>query len=203
MQKITTKDSRIIFMVICAVYALVSIPSTLAAPESAPLASAEKSFAERSNERSIEDPDRSEPHVGALGGVSGLPNNQAGALFGVDVGFQFKLPVSFGVSFGVAGAGMDQSRSTLLGKVAYNFAGNIPIIKYSYAGLDFGWIHDSLRLAGNTAATQDYFGVGPAIGFDQPLSRHLTVGAEGKYLFNFERNTANNLAVMAAVKYWL
>lgn len=163
----------------------------------------ERSFQERRNENTYDTFSRGQPHIGAIGGISGLPGDNTGGLLGVDVGFQAVDAISLGANFAMAGMAQDYERMTLFGKAAYNFSGDLPVIRYSFLGANVGWIRDSVEIFPGFEATDNYLGVGPVFGFDQPFSRYWTGGLEAKYIFNFEDETPNSLVVLAAVKYWL
>lgn len=186
--------------------ALVSYPLTsLAAERPAKMNPAERSFQERNTQN---DPnqqfDQFQPHIGLLGGASEVPGEKVGGLAGIDLGMQVMAPFSVGVNFAVAGALQDQSRTSLLGKLAYNVGGTVPVIRYSFIGANLGLVRDSVEIAGtDDSVTNSYFGVGPVVGFDQPIHRFWTVGAEAKYLANFVDFVPNSFAAMAAVKYWM
>jgi hypothetical protein len=185
-------------LVIAAWFAIIPVRADTGA-----LTPQETSFRERNSEDSDEHFLTGRPHVGALGGFSTLPDGKTGGVMGVDVGFQPYSPLSAGINFAVAGPLQDSRRMTLMAKGAYNFGGTLPIIRYSYAGINLGWIHDSSPSFADLARTHDYFAFGPTIGFDQPFHRLWTIGAEGKIHSSFESDTPSSLVILGTLKYWL
>lgn len=143
------------------------------------------------------------PHVAALGGFADTPRDNTNGLVGVDVGFQPVVPISLGASYSVAGPGSDDMRSMLLGHVDYNFGGTIPIIRYSYIGAAAGWVRDRTDFGGGLEAVDNYPGVGPQAGFDQPIADYWTVGAQARYLFDTENSSTHIFSLAGVVKYWL
>lgn len=193
------------FIVAVAACATLSAGAMFEAKAQQVLPEAEQKFSTRHEDVSRRDLEQVVPHIGLLGGVSEVPNDNAGGLVGVDVGIQPAPPFSVGLNFAVAGPTQDETRTMLMSKGAFNFGGNVPIIKYSYVGLNLGWIRDSVEITEDVKATNNYFALGPVIGFDQPVATHWTVGAEGKYLGNFEDDTQENdsMLLQFALKYWM
>lgn len=137
-------------------------------------------------------------HIGVVGGVVNT-NNSSGndADYGLDIGYQPFVPYSLGLeaTFSKSDdtAGNDEDRTSLLAKGTYNFGGDTPVIRNSYAGVALGTIlrPDNSYLAG-----------GPMVGFDIPVAdRKWTLGANAKYLF-VDGVEPDATVVNAAVKYW-
>lgn len=173
-----------------------------AATDDAPRTPAEASFADKRADGLNDPVRRALPHVGLLGGVSDIPGDQAGGLVGVDVGYQPVSPISLGANFSVAGPTQNESRMMLLGKAAYNLGGDLPVIRYSYIGGQAGWVRDSIEITDALTFSEDYFAIGPTVGFDQPVASEWTLGAEARYLMNFTDVADNTFAAAAMVKYW-
>lgn len=143
------------------------------------------------------------PSVGVFGGYSELPAGEAGGLIGAELGYKPTGGVQVGVSGGFAGITQDYKRTTVLGKAAVSFGGDVPILRTMYFGATGGWVKDTVDLIGDLSVSDDYWAVGPVIGFDEPIDRSWTIGAEARYLANFEdRDIENSFSVAGALKYW-
>lgn len=130
----------------------------------------------------------SQPHAGLLVGYND-PNegDNTGAL-GVDVGYQPYIPFGLGFEFTNT-----DNRSLVLGKLSYNFGGELPIIHNSFVGM----------AAGQDGST---FVIGPLVGFDIPIASQspdsrFTLGGAAKYLFS-DNSNAEALSFNGNMKYW-
>lgn len=136
-------------------------------------------------------------HIGVVGGVVNT-NNSSGndADYGLDIGYQPFIPFGAGLEATYSKSdntnGQDEDRTSLLLKGTYNFGGDTPVIRNSYAGVALGSIlrPDNSYLAG-----------GPIVGFDIPVEQKWTLGANAKYLF-VDGIEPDATVVNAAVKYW-
>lgn len=143
------------------------------------------------------------PHLGLIvGGVVPEGNYRSTANYGVDFGFQPYIPFSFGLEANFAklenkDTDETQDRTLILARGAYNFGGDIPVIKDSY--LAFG--------AGTQIIDGDaLLAMSPMLGFDIPLNREkrsemFSVGASAKYVV-IEGSQPDTLQVNGALKYW-
>lgn len=146
------------------------------------------------------------PHFGILAGVSTPEGSfDTGAEYGIDVGFQPVIPFSLGIEFNQANydadAGDDFSRSSFLLKGAYNFGGNIVVLKDSYIGLGAGLLVEDVG-----PATTTYGGLMPNLGFDIPTFQikedWVSLGANARYLITGSENAPDVFAVNGVLKYW-
>lgn len=119
---------------------------------------------------------------------------------GVEIGYQPYIPFGLGAELFTtqidADRGGDDQRTALLAKGSYNFGGETPVIRYSWAGIGAGPVYaDGLWEVG----------LAPQVGFDVPVTKinnqDLTLGGNAKYLIT---STSSPDAFMAnfAVKYW-
>ena len=143
------------------------------------------------------------PHIGVIAGVASPEGSYENApLLGLNAGYQPYIPFSLGLlvtrsTNRIKGAGDDLERTTVLAQVAYNFGGNIDVIKNSWVGVGAGPI---FRRDGTDT------GIAPALGFDIPIqyeanNRNVTLGASAQYLIvNSGASDAFNLN--GVIKYW-
>jgi hypothetical protein len=144
--------------------------------------------------------DQYRPHVGLMAGVATPEGDfRAGPEYGVDVGFQPIIPFSLGAELTVAhnraDSGDTLNRTILMAHAAYNFGGDIIVLRDSYVGLGLGPV---FRSDGTDVATA------PMVGFDIPVladaNNIWSVGAQAKLLaVSGGNNDATTLAAM--VKY--
>ncbi len=140
-------------------------------------------------------------HAGANIGVNS-PEGSYGSTpnIGVDVGYQPWIPYGVGAELFTSNinpdSGTSNQRTALLGRGTYNFGGELPVLRHSYAGLGLGPV-----LTGSTWEV----GVAPQLGFDIPLElateRDLSVGFHLKYLVTTSP-TPDALLTNFAMKYW-
>jgi hypothetical protein len=145
------------------------------------------------------------PSLGINAGIASPESSRkSGAAYGIEYGFQPIIPFSSAVELsGFVSEHQNNSptltRTKLMYKAAYNFAGDIPFIKYSYAGLQVGPVFDNVN---NKLDTE--LGVAPQLGFDIPvgnLDSHYTLGANANYMFvGGPHNDA--FALNGVAKYW-
>lgn len=141
-------------------------------------------------------------HVGLVFGV-GSPEGdyETAPEYGVDVGLQPITPLSLGAELTFSKNDNDAKtddlqRTTLLFKGAYNFGGDIPVIKDSYIGLGVGPVFK-----------EDETGIAsaPIIGFDIPLKNvdhyFLSLGASARYLV-VSGSDPDTFSANAVIKYW-
>ncbi len=141
------------------------------------------------------------PHLGLVAGTSTPEgSNKTGSEFAIDAGYQAYVPFSVGFeisrnSYENENTGMEY-RDNLMAKAAYNFGGNIPVIKNSYIGVGAGI--SMIENVGHLVSS-------PLLGFDIPVTRAqenpLSLGALAKYLV-YEGTNPDSLTVAAVVKYW-
>jgi hypothetical protein len=136
-------------------------------------------------------------HIGIVGGVVNTNNSSGNDTdYGLDIGYQPFVPYGLGLEATYSQSddtnGTNEDRTSLLAKGTYNFGGETPVIKNSYAGVALGSI---LR------PDNSYFAGGPILGFDIPVERKWTLGANAKYLF-IDGTEPDATVVNAAVKYW-
>lgn len=136
---------------------------------------------------------RSKPSVGLIFGTMEVPGNQAAGMMEVDASFELMQPISLGLSYALAGAGAEHTRGALLGKLAYNFRGYTPILRYAWLGINAGWVHDEGKHSGAIA---------PVLGFDQPLQRHWSVGVQSRYLLTLADGSEDAFSIGGVLKYW-
>lgn len=138
-------------------------------------------------------------HMGLTAGVNS-PNGDAdsSAEYGVNVGFQPYIP--FGVGIEAMTAELDESnvqRTSVLARGTYNFGGDIPVLRNSYAGVTTG----PMFIDGDEVE----WSAGPLAGFDIPLtggktSDYLSLGLQAKYLYTTD--TQDSFSAGLALKYW-
>ncbi len=127
-------------------------------------------------------------HAGLLVGYNNPNDGDNSAGLGLDVGYQPYIP--FGLGFEITNT---DNRSIVLGKISYNFGGEIPFIHNSFVGM----------AAGKDEST---FVIGPLAGFDIPIASHgpdsrFTLGAGAKYLFS-DNSSTEALSFNGNMKYW-
>lgn len=183
------------------VIALASVATPVLAAEVN--AAAENKFTHRHSPAADNQFRAGQPHVAALGGFADVPRDNTGGLVGVDIGYEPLSPISVGANFSLAGPGADDTRMMLMGYADYNFGGDLPILRYSYLGVEAGWIRDTAQVTNDIELSDNYMGIGPRIGFDQPVAAFWTVGATARYLFNVEDSDSHTFALAGVVKYWL
>lgn len=140
-------------------------------------------------------------HVGAIGGTT-----DAGAgsdlEFGVDVGFQPYIPYGAGFELTKTDTG-ELSRTKALLRAAYNFGGELPVIRYSYLGVALGAVFDS-------HSDMDFNGTwlasGLLAGFDIPLletggEKTVSLGLQAQAV-NTEGSAPDSFSLNGQVKYW-
>jgi hypothetical protein len=122
--------------------------------------------------------------------------------WGVEYALQPVVPLTSAVQLngyasGAKGLSPTVTRTELLYKAAYNFVGDIPVVKYSYAGVALGPVFDNVR---NHLDTE--LGVAPLLGFDIPVGMsQYTLGANANYMFVGGPNN-DVFAVNGVAKYW-
>lgn len=157
--------------------------------------------------RALEQESELKPHLGFLLGLSNPEGAySSGTELGVTVGYQFYIPYSLGFELSTVGneASSDSAelrRTKVLAQLAYNFAGNIPVISKSYVGLGMGPMLESFR--GNDDVV---LGVMPIIGFDIPIGggkteNSFSLGANARYLIS-SSGLPNVFSTNVAAKYW-
>jgi hypothetical protein len=146
------------------------------------------------------------PHVGVIAGYSAPEGSyQSNVEYGLDFGFQPYVPFSLGAEvtqaqYDADGDGNDLLRTKALLKGAYNFGGNIPVIRESYVGLGVG---PMIERAGGSDVT--YMGLMPNLGFDIHLKNTMleaiSLGANARYLIS-NSDAPDVFALNGLVKYW-
>lgn len=164
-------------------------------------------FPKVNNER-LEGPAQ-KPHIGVTLGTMNPDNSYKSAFeYGIDAGFQPMLPIGFGLE--VSAVSTDRSegdrtqnlnRTSILPRVTYNLAGDIPVVRNSYLGLGAGAIFDAKSPNQGT-----HFGLAPLAGFDIPLVNEprrnfVSLGLGAKYLF-VSGPSPDSFSVNGLVKYW-
>lgn len=147
------------------------------------------------------------PHLGFLLGLSNPEGAYSSAAeIGITMGYQFYIPYSLGFELSSAGneASSDSAvlrRTKVLAQLAYNFAGNIPVLSKSYVGLGMGPMLESFR-----GDDEVVWGVMPVIGFDIPLGvgkteNSFSLGGNVRYLIS-SSGLPNVFSTNVAAKYW-
>lgn len=138
--------------------------------------------------------------AGVVSGVNSPKGPDASSTeFGVIVQYQPYTSMTAGVSANTTRLNTDNDvrQTNVLFRSAYNFGGDIPIIKSSFIGVGVGplFVSNRVRWAG-----------APIIGFDIPLAKktkdYLSLGLEAKYLFITNTDVPNLFASALALKYW-
>ena len=125
--------------------------------------------------------------------------------YAIGIGFQPIIPISIKAQYNYADYSEDSGRGRLLRNsllldLAYNFGGNIPLIKYSYVGFGIGAVFQ------DTDTDDDLLlGLKPQMGFDYPvediLDAPFSLGANVAMTF-VSSNSPDELNVSGVVKYW-
>ncbi len=147
------------------------------------------------------------PHLGFLLGLSNPEGAySSGAEIGITMGYQFYIPYSLGFELSSVGneASSDSAelrRTKVLAQLAYNFAGNIPVLSKSYVGFAMGPMLESFRGDDDVV-----WGVMPIVGFDIPLGggnteNDFTLGGNARYLIS-SSGLPNVFSTNVAAKYW-
>lgn len=146
------------------------------------------------------------PSIGVFGGMADPQTDRhTTGDYGVEAAFQPYIPISTGAELsgyvlGSQGASPTLTRTRLFAKAAYNFGGDIPLIRYSYVGAGIGPVFDNI---GNRIDTE--LGFAPMIGFDIPMSSeqsaHFSLGANANYLF-VGGAKSEVFALNGVAKYW-
>lgn len=150
----------------------------------------------------VEDVTETRPHIGIITGVADTARSYNPALnLGIDAGFQPYVPFSVGFELSHSANDTDSKVETLertkaLFRFSYNFGGSYPLIKSSYVGIAAGAIFENVDQTSNLRA-----GLSPIIGFDLPVARQWTVGANANYLL-VSGPQPDSWGVNGAVKYW-
>lgn len=145
------------------------------------------------------------PSVGLMLGMANAEGPFEGGLhYGVEASFQFHVPYSAIIE--LSGHTADRStsepgitRTKLLGKVMYNFAGTTPVIRYSYAGVGLGPVYDNV---GDVKRWN--VGLAPQIGFDIPLgdpASQFSLGANLAILL-VSGGAPSSTSAAGVAKYW-
>lgn len=151
--------------------------------------------------RPVQSQDELKAHISAfLGGNSPEGSSRTGTEYGIDVGFQPMIPFSAGVEINHNTYQNDnedtQDRYNLLLKGAYNFGGDIPVIKNSYVGVGAG-----VAMINSIG----YLVSAPMVGFDLPVTKvegkTLSLGALAKYTI-YEGDNPDSFSLSGVVKYW-
>lgn len=119
--------------------------------------------------------------------------------YGVIIGFQPIANVGAGIEANTTRLNTDNDvrQTNVLLRSAYNFGGDIPVLRSSFIGVGLGpvFISNRVRWAG-----------APLVGFDIPLSSkshdYLSLGLEAKYLFITDTDVPDLFASALALKYW-
>ncbi len=148
--------------------------------------------------------DRSEqrPHIGVIAGMASPEGSYYNApLLGLNVGYQPYIPFSLGLSVTrstnmIKGPGDDLERTTVLAQAAYNFGGNIDVVRNSWVGVAAGPI---FRRDGTDT------GIAPSLGFDIPIQQEadhdVTLGASAQYLI-VNSGAPDTFNLNGVIKYW-
>lgn len=146
------------------------------------------------------------PHVDIMLGLSNPEGSYSSSPeYGFAFGFQPYIPFGMGMSLTYSSNPSKYTdtrkidRTTVLVWGTYNFAGDIPVIKYSHVGVGTGPVI-------NQDAT--YFGLVPMVGFDIPVREwsgeylsYLSFGAQAKYTI-ISNNESDGFTVNGTMKYW-
>lgn len=147
--------------------------------------------------RPVEAKDQYKIHMGLTAGVNS-PNGDAESSpeVGLNVGFAPYIP--FGLGAEITTAELDDTdvqRTQVLARGTYNFGGDIPVLRYSYAGVGVGPMFVSDKVEWTIA---------PLAGFDIPLSNKtsdfISLGLSAKY--SYTTGTQDAFSAGAALKYW-
>lgn len=156
--------------------------------------------------RPVQSEEELKPHAAILAGVSNPEGSlDTGVEYGIDVGFQPFIPFGLGLEISQANynadAGDDFKRSSFLIKGAYNFAGDVVVLKDSYLGLAIGALVED-----SGPSTTTYGGFMPNLGFDIPTfmvnERWVSLGANARYMITGSDNSPDVFAVNGVLKYW-
>ncbi|MGZ3723574.1 MAG: hypothetical protein ACXVA9_11615 [Bdellovibrionales bacterium] len=154
--------------------------------------------------REVRTSDEAKPSLGLNVGYASTENSRTTLGWGLEAGFQPIVPFTSAILLGGytyqgSASAPTLTRTMLMYKAAYNFGGSIPVIKDSYAGVQFGPVFDNIN---NNYDIE--FGAAPVIGFDIPLSgemSHYSLGANANYLF--VGGSKNDVfALNGVAKYW-
>lgn len=148
------------------------------------------------------------PNFGALVGYTDAVNDgiSQDASFGLELGFRPIIPISLGAQWQYTPGSLDQpgpkvtfNTSNFLLKAAYNFGGDIPIIRNTYLGGKSGAVINTLE-----GSTKAKFAVGPVLGMDFPVDANekFSLGAELSYLGIIGDNTPDPYSALGAMRYW-
>ncbi len=146
------------------------------------------------------------PHFGILIGPS-IPNDNydTAAAYGIDVGLQPVVPIGVAMQFTrmssdrsiAPGFNEEVTQNRLLGKATYNFAGEIPVLRYSYAGIKAGPVFTKIGDSNHI-----FLGVAPVLGVDFPIDTRVTAGLDADYLFMTGSGNPNSFGINGSIKYW-
>jgi hypothetical protein len=145
------------------------------------------------------------PHFGLLTGVAN-PRQGFGAAvnYGLDFGIQPFIPFSVGFELSrykssvTLPEGEEKlARTKAMVRAAYNFGGDIPILRHTYLGLSTGPIFENR--AGNGSIR---LGLAPLAGFDVRVVPMWSAGLSANYLIVTGRDTPNAWNLNGALKYW-
>jgi hypothetical protein len=146
------------------------------------------------------------PSIALRSGVANPDLNTYGDGWNNGIELGFRPYINFGYAFELSGFASESdnddlpslTRTQLLAKGLFNFAGSTPVIQYSYIGAGLGPIWDNIE---NDVATA--IGFVPTIGFDIPIensNRGLMLGANANYLF-ITADRPESFALNGNIKY--
>lgn len=146
--------------------------------------------------------DQWKPHIGLVASsVHAEGSYDAGAGYGLEIGFQPYIPFGVGLEFTKSqNEGRKQlddlTQTMILARATYNFGGNNYFIRNSYAGLALGRVERS---------KEAFLATAPLVGFDLPIQEkahnYITLGASAKHLIT-EGSEPDSLLINGVVKYW-
>lgn len=153
-------------------------------------------------------PNETKAHIGAeLGYAEPGQNFDAGAEYGINVGFQPVIPFGLGAELTTFRAsedtGIGLQRTKLMINGTYNFGGPIAVLKNSYVGTGVGSVFDAMGGQHNV-----YLGINLLGGMDFPIAQDgigrntFTIGGAAKYLIIPEPDVQDSFALNAQIKYW-
>ncbi len=147
------------------------------------------------------------PHMAILGGVGNLNGYYTfNPILALDGGFQPVIPISLGTQvvwhrseIDFTNTDKNINTTAFLLKGAYNFGGDIDVLRYGYVGLKTGVVLYSGNFDSST-----HFAWGPMAGVDIPLNsnKQFSIGGELAYLGVLGDNSPDTLSLLGVMKYW-
>ncbi len=155
--------------------------------------------------RTVSSDTQLKPHVGLSAGF-GDPEGDInpGGNYALEVGYQPIIPLSIALELAVSHYPIEGpeklNRTSAIIKTAYNFGGQIPVIRYGYVGLGVGPMWEDRAVQNEMALA-----IMPQLGFDYPIEgladQPLSLGLNVSQLFS-SSDTPDTFAMAGVIKYW-